>query len=287
MKALKTAVIDVGGGMRGIYASGVFDFCLDKGISFDLCIGVSAGSANMASYLAGQKKRNYQFYLDYAFRKEYMSVQNFLRKKSYVDLDYIYDTLSQSAGENPLDYQALMDHPAELQVVATDARTGEAVYFSKEDLKQDDYHIFKASSALPFICRPYEINGTPYYDGALSDPVPVERSLQSGCEKIVLILTRPVTTPRAVGKDIRLSKMIQKNYPEAAERLRLRAERYNRCVSLAKYYALKGRVLIVAPDDISGLDTLTKDRAALERFYEKGRRDAKAIPIFLSANQAA
>jgi predicted patatin/cPLA2 family phospholipase len=29
---MKTAVIDVGGGMRDIYGSGVFDFCLDNGI---------------------------------------------------------------------------------------------------------------------------------------------------------------------------------------------------------------------------------------------------------------
>ena len=31
----KTGVVDVGGGMRGIYAAGVLDFCLDAGIRFD------------------------------------------------------------------------------------------------------------------------------------------------------------------------------------------------------------------------------------------------------------
>ena len=50
---MTTAVIDVGGGLRGIYAAGVFDRCMDESISFDLGIGVSAGSANIASYLAG------------------------------------------------------------------------------------------------------------------------------------------------------------------------------------------------------------------------------------------
>lgn len=39
---MKTAVVDVGGGMRGIYAAGVLDYCLDQGITFDLGIGVSA-----------------------------------------------------------------------------------------------------------------------------------------------------------------------------------------------------------------------------------------------------
>ncbi len=32
--------------------TGVFDYCLDQDIRFDLGIGVSAGSANVASYIA-------------------------------------------------------------------------------------------------------------------------------------------------------------------------------------------------------------------------------------------
>lgn len=54
---MKTGVIDVGGGLRGVYAAGVFDYCMDQKIQFDLGIGVSAGSANVASYIAGQKKK--------------------------------------------------------------------------------------------------------------------------------------------------------------------------------------------------------------------------------------
>ncbi|MBQ1390429.1 MAG: patatin-like phospholipase family protein, partial [Firmicutes bacterium] len=48
-------IVDVGGGTRGIYGAGIFDYCLDQGIRFDLVIGVSAGSANGASYIAGQR----------------------------------------------------------------------------------------------------------------------------------------------------------------------------------------------------------------------------------------
>lgn len=46
---MKTSVVDVGGGFRGIYACGALYYCLDEGIRFDLGIGVSAGSANLAS----------------------------------------------------------------------------------------------------------------------------------------------------------------------------------------------------------------------------------------------
>jgi predicted patatin/cPLA2 family phospholipase len=68
-----TGVIDVGGGLRGIYGCGIFDRLMDDGISFDYCIGVSAGAANLTSYLSGQRGRNYRFYMEYAFRKQYMS----------------------------------------------------------------------------------------------------------------------------------------------------------------------------------------------------------------------
>ena len=152
---MKIGIVDVGGGLRGIYAAGVLDYCMDQGIRFDVGIGVSAGSANLASYTAGQKGRNYQFYIEYAFRKQYMSLGNFIRKKSYVDMDYVYGTLCGADGENPLDYPALRDNPMEFYVVATDAETGQPKYFDKTDIRQDDYSIMKASSAIPFVCKPY------------------------------------------------------------------------------------------------------------------------------------
>ena len=73
---MKTGVIDVGGGFRGIYACGVLDYCLDQKIRFDFGIGVSAGSANLASFIAGQRGRNFTFYTEYGLRKQYASVGN-------------------------------------------------------------------------------------------------------------------------------------------------------------------------------------------------------------------
>lgn len=278
---MKSGVIDAGGGLQGVYAAGVFDYCLDEGIQFDFAIGVSAGSANITSYMAGQKKRNYTFYTEYPFRKEYMSLRNFLFKRSYLDLDYIYGTLSNSDGENPLDCQRLLNSPTELLVVATNAETGEPEYFDKSDLRLDDYSVLKASCAIPCVCHPYEVKGIPYYDGALSDPIPIEKAFSSGCDKVVLILTKPKDFVRVMGKDGFFADRIQKKYPKSARRLRKRAEQYNREAALAKRYEAEGKALIIAPDDTCGVDTLKKDRDALKRFYEKGYEDAKKIRRFL------
>lgn len=279
---MKTGVIDVGGGLRGIYAAGVFDWCLDNDIRFDLCIGVSAGSANVTAFVAEQRGRNYRFYAEYSFRKKYMGIGRFLRKKSFIDLDYVYGTLSNSDGEAPLDYQKIMESSSEVLVVATNAETGEAKYFDKSDMKQDCYDILKASSAIPFVCHPYTVEGIPYYDGALSDPVPIEKAFSLGCEKVVLILTKPKDMIRTSKNDEKLAAGIRKRYPLAAEELCKRAQRYNQGVELARQYEKQGKLLILAPDDTCGLDTLTRDLEAMKQVYGKGIGSAGQIKDFLN-----
>jgi len=259
----KVGVVDVGGGYRGIYAAGVLDYCLDNNIAFDLGIGVSAGSANVISYAAGQARRNYQFYTEYGLRKEYAGIKNFLVKRSFVDLDYVYGTLSNSDGENPLDYAAFCRSPMEFLVVATEAETGNARYFDKHDIAQDDYSVLKASSAIPFVCHPYAVKDQLYYDGALGDPVPIEKAFQMGCDKVVLLLTLPEDTIRTSVKDRKLAAGIRKRYPLAASGLERRAQRYNDSVVLARNYAAQGKLLIVAPDDTCGVSTLKRDADAL------------------------
>ncbi len=277
---MKTGIVDVGGGLRGIYAAGVFDWCLDHDIRFDLCIGVSAGSANVTAYVAEQRGRNYRFYAEYSFRKEYMGVGRFLRKRSFIDLDYVYGTLSNSDGEAPLDYQKIMESSSEVLVVATNAETGEAKYFDKGDMKQDCYDILKASSAIPFVCHPYSVEGIPYYDGALSDPVPIEKAFSFGCEKVVLILTKPKDVIRTSKKDEKLAAGIRKKYPLAAAKLCKRAVQYNKGVELAKQYEKEGKLLILAPDDTCGMDTLTRNLEAMKQVYGKGIRSAEQIKDF-------
>ena len=63
-------ILDAGGGLRAAFGAGVLDACLEKGIAFDYCIGVSAGAANMCSYLSGQHGRNLPFHTNRKKEKE-------------------------------------------------------------------------------------------------------------------------------------------------------------------------------------------------------------------------
>lgn len=278
---MKIGIVDVGGGYRGIYAAGVLDYCMDRNIHFDLGIGVSAGSLNLISYAANQPRRNYEFYTKYGLRKEYAGAANFLKKKTFLDLDYACSTLSNSDGENPLDYRSAMDNPMEFYAVATNAETGEAHYFSKRDIFQDDYNVMKASCAIPLVCHPYPVGQTMYFDGALGDPVPVQKAFDLGCDKVVVLLTKPEDTIRVPDRDEAMARMIHHRYPNAAEQLCLRAEKYNQGVELAQEYARQGKALIVAPDDTCGCSTLTRDKQMLDAFYRKGYDDGIKVALFL------
>lgn len=280
----RTAVVDVGGGMRGIYATGVFDYFLDHDIVMDAAYGVSAGSANAITYLAGQRGRCKRFYQEYALRPQYMSLRNFITKRSFIDMDYVYGTLSNSDGEDPVDFPAVMANPAQLYVLAADAITGETVVMGKKDMQQDDYAPLKASSAIPGVCHPYEAGGHLCFDGALGDTVPVQRALDDGFDRVVLILTKPRDFVRTADADMRIARIIRHKYPQAAQALAGRAQRYNEGVALAKRYQEEGRVLVVAPDDTCGVDTLTRDPDKTGALYDKGYADGAQVAAWLGQN---
>lgn len=277
-----TGYIDVGGGMRAVYGAGVLDRCLDENMGFSYYLGVSAGSANIVSFLADQHGRCMRFYSDYAFRREYMSLHNFVKNRSYIDLDYIYSALSDEGGEDPIDYDKFISKKCRFEIIATDAVTGRPEYFDFKNIKRNEYSAFKASCCIPMVCRAYEKDGGFYYDGGLSDPVPIRRALEDGCDKVVLVLTRPKSYVKRHRVSPAVFNRAMKEYPETAKLLVTSIDKYNEDIKYACELEKEGRVLIVAPDDCCGVDTLSRNKDALRRLYEKGYRDAEKIKSFLT-----
>ena len=281
---MKIGMIDVGGGMRGAFGCGVMDRCLDDGIMVDYGIGVSAGSANLVTYFAHQKGRCRMFYTDFAFRKEYMSFSNILHGRSYLDLDYIYGTLSNSNGEYPLDFARAKAENKEFYIVACNAVTGAPKYFTLADgMAADHYDALKASSCVPIASKPFVIDGVPYVDGSLADPIPLDKALADGCDKVILILTKPkehITQSTAY----RLSEkwLRRKGYPKAADGMHEKSERYNTALDKAMQLEKEGKVLIVAPRSIEGMQTLKKDHAAIDNLYRHGYEEGETVKQFLS-----
>ncbi|MDD6276452.1 MAG: patatin family protein [Clostridia bacterium] len=288
----KIGLIIEGGGMRGIYGCGVLDGFLDNNIHIKYSIGVSAGSANMASYMADQMLRNYRFYTQYAFDERYMGVKSYIKTGSFFGMDFIYDELTNNV--DPIDYQTLLDPSNEFYIVATNAETGEAKYFSREDMaeayerKDTSNAIFKASSSVPLMCKPVEINGVEYFDGGVADSIPVERALTDGCDKIIAILTRPrnYVKPPEHGKQVYTE--VLKNYPKVIEALNNRHIVYRNSMNMLLELERSGNALLFFPRNLYGVNLYSRNRPALENLYKEGKDEAESriddIRAFIGKN---
>ena len=270
-----TGILDVGGGMRGIFGAGVTDCLLDEKVYLPYCIGVSAGSANLISYIAKQRRRNHRFYTRYAMRPEYMSLQNFLKKRSYFDLDYVYGTLSVTGGEDPVDYDAFFNAGQTLITVATRADNGKPQYFTNADFHTDDLSPLKGSCAIPGVCKPYKVGDSLYFDGGVADPVPVEKALADGCDRLLVVLTKPLDFVKKPEHFRAAYTRALRAYPNIVKELKMRADVYNRGVEKARALASEGRAVILAPAGGYHVTAFTKNEKKLERLYREGYEAAQ------------
>ncbi len=278
-----TGIIDIGGGTRGAFGTGVFDRLTDENVMFPYIIGVSAGAANIVSYLSSQKGRNLPFYTEYSMRPEYMGFKNLLNKGSYVDLSYIYGVLSNEDGERPLDFEKMSAYEGRFITVATNALTGKPVYFEKDVYKKNDYTALMASSCLPAVCKPVMCQGILCFDGGVSDPIPIKKAFYDGCSKVVLVITRPADELHVPSLDNKAAFLIRHKYPETAKALYSRYQMYNTCLNIAGEYEKQGKVLIIAPDSVEGLSTLTRDKDKLTALYNNGYEKAAKIIDFINS----
>lgn len=273
----KIGLIVEGGGMKCAYSAGVLDAFLDAHINFDYVIAVSAGAANAASYLAGQCGRNLRFYTDWTHDPEYFGLKSYLKTGNLFGLHYIYADLTNSTGKDPLDFPALLANPTEYWMVVTDAATGTPVYFPKSALHQDDYRCIMASCALPAACKPIEIDGSLYYDGGVSDAIPVQRALADGCDKVVAILSKPrgfVKKPE--GMRLFYSTMCRR-YPNTVKALNERHLMYAKSQKYLYDLEKDGKAFIFAPSAPPKMSTYTMDRAVEQQLYDLGLQDYHTV----------
>lgn len=269
----KVGLIDVGGGMRGIYGAGVLDCFLDDNIEFDYCIGVSAGSANVASFLARQKRRNYRFYTQHALDKRYMSLNNIVKKGSYFDLIFIYDTLTNRI--DPIDYDTLLNTRTEVRVVSTEAESGRPVYFDNSCFKMNDCRILMASSSLPLACRSVVIDGKRYFDGGIADPIPINKAFADGCEKIVVILTRPLNYHKKPERLKKIYPKVLRSYPNVIAAINRRHEVYMNSINQLKELEQQGNAIIISPTKDLKVTTVTKNVTRLNNLYKLGLQNGE------------
>ena len=148
-------------------------------------------------------------------------------------------------------------------------------------MSKNNYWMLKASSCIPVVCSPAVENDIRYFDGGLSDPIPIDFAIKKGCEKIVVIWTKPINEVGNYKIDEMAGHALKKKYPNISNDLLNRKEKIERALEYAKKLREEGKVLIVSPESIGKMSTLTKNKEALDMLYKTGYADAKKIIDFL------
>lgn len=276
---MKTGLVVEGGGMKCVYSSGILDRLLDDKITFDYGIGVSAGSANLITFVAGQRDRTYRFYTKYSKRSEYMGFGNMLKSGNYINLDYIYSTLSNEGGEDPLDYDAVVKSPMDFEAVWTSAETGEACYGGKDKIFRNDFSSIKASCAMPVASRGIVIDGVKYYDGGAADPLPVQRALDMGCDKLMIILAQPYDYVKPPQKFKEIYSFIYRKDKPLARAISNRHIVHQKSKELAFKLEKEGKALIIAPSESPQMKTLGVDLERIEYLYRLSLKDYDTLRV--------
>lgn len=269
----QTALVLEGGGMRGVFTSGVLDWMIDHGITFPYLVGVSAGSSNALSYASHQRGRGKYIFADLQAERHYLGMRNLWRYRSIMDMDLLYHELPESLW--PYDYAAYRDNPMRVESVATDCLTGDAVYLEEKEDSERIIDIVRASSSLPFVCPIARVDGCPMLDGGIADSIPLERALSQGYDHAVVVLTRH-RGYRKKEKPARIPPFVYARYPKLREALRTRGARYNAQVALVEQLEREGRITVVRPDhpvDVARIETnMDKMNALYQHGFEVAER---------------
>lgn len=269
-----------GGGMKGIYTSGVLDFFLDMGIEFSSVYGVSAGAVNMCSYLSKQRGRGRDVTLDYLDDKRYCSMDSLLRTGDLFNVEMCYHLIPESL--NPYDYAAFDRYRGKAFSVATDIVSGRPEYFRIRDMKKDIDKI-RASASLPLVSRNVEIDGGLYLDGGISDSVPLQKSVVDGNRKNVVVLTKAVGYVRKPASHPALLRLRYRKYPKVAELMSQRHIHYAQQMEYVERLRRNGQAFVIRPREDMGVKRVEKDVNKLRELYRQGYEDAKRCRRELAA----
>lgn len=257
-----------GGTLRPIFSSGAMDALLDSNIMFPYCIGVSAGITNGVSYLSRQKKRNLEILEKYRNDKRYLSYRNYLKCKSMFGLDFVFNEIPNKLV--PFDYETFNNYDGTGLVGVTNALTGKTEYLDIKDL-DEKCTMLRATCALPLFFPAIKINGTPYYDGGICDPIPIKKSIKDGNDKHLIILTRPKEYVKELGRgNIFVSKLFGSKYPNLKDHFLTRHKRYNETVKFCEELEAQGKAVIIRPTLEQSIESFEKDINKLRTGYENG-----------------
>ncbi|WNF38460.1 patatin family protein [Bacillaceae bacterium IKA-2] len=260
-----------GGGMRGVYTSGVLDFFMEQELYFPYISAVSAGACNASAYLSRQHGLGKIMHINFLRDPRYISIRNLFKHRSLLGMDFIFDEIPKTI--HPFDFKRFNDATEHLVVAATDCEKGECCYF---DNKISD-HIFmaiRASCSLPFISHIVDFDGLKLLDGGITAPIPINKSISDGHDKNVIILTNTNQNVRPLNLKW-LAQKIYSQYGHLVKALIDHHEVYKTALLQIKQLEAINKVFVIRPTRDIPIRTIERNITKLELLYDQGYEDAK------------
>lgn len=262
-----TGLVLEGGGMRGVFTSGVLDALMKYEVYFPYVVAVSAGACNGLSYMSRQPRRARFSNIDMLQKYDYISLKSLIVNGSIFDPEILYERFPNEIV--PFDYEAYEQNPAVFEVVTTNCKTGRAMYLSEKHDHRRLTQIVKASSSLPFVAQITTVDGIPMLDGGIVDSIPIIRAIDTGHQNNLVVLTRN-RGYRSIEPDIKIPKFVYREYPRLRVALSRRVEEYNKQLELIERMEDRGEVIVIRPERPLEVGRICEDVEKLERLYEEG-----------------
>lgn len=269
---MKTGLILEGGAVRGIFTAGVLDRLLEDDIVFPYVIGVSAGGGNAMSYVSRQKGRTCQM-INVPRNESYYGFRQFLGSRKLINLDKM--AFEYPYKQFPFDFDTYFNSGVETEYVCTCMETGKAEYLSENEDRDRLLTITKATCSVPMLCSPVALDGKHYLDGSIADSIPIEHAIEMGCDRLVIILTKPGKTvpPTDYAKFRMVIHRMYKQYPAFEEACMTRVERYAKTIELMEQLENEGRLITFRPT-LPPISKFEKDSGKIMESYRDGYSQA-------------
>ena len=270
-KQQKTVFVLEGGAMRGLYSAGVLDTFLENNISTDAIYGVSAGALFGINFKSKQIGRALRYNLKYVHDKNYMGLYSLITTGNIMNREFCFDKLVNELDK--LDIETFNNSPIDFYAVVTNVETGEAEHIKITDAKEG-LEALRASGSMPFVSKLVEVDGQKYLDGAISDPIPLQKALDEGYDKIVVVLTRPENYRKK--KSYLPYKLFYKEYPNFIKTAKNQYIHYNNTLDLIKKYEKEGRIFVLRPSQNIKMQRVEKNTNKLRAIHKLGINDCIA-----------
>lgn len=262
-----TGLVLEGGGMRGVFTSGVLDAFMKHGVYFRHVVAVSAGACNGMSYISRQPRRARLSNIDFLTQYGYIGWRHLFRQGCIFDQELLYDKFPNEYV--PFDFDTYFQWSATFEMVTTNCLTGQAEYLTESKDRQRSLDIVRASSSLPYVSKIVRVDGIPMLDGGIVDSIPVMRAIETGHPQNVVILTRNKGY-RSKERDRKIPAFIYKKYPRLRVALSRRVAAYNEQLELVERLEELGKVVCIRPQRPMEVGRMEKDIGRLERLYQEG-----------------